>query len=471
MSDSEESGGGGHAAVSHTLNQASGEGSDNMASEALQMVKAIMQNGWPESKHRLPAAVTPYFHIRDELVVQDGLILRGDRVVIPKTLRKEMIEDLHAAHRGIESSLRRARESIYWPNMNSEVKDYISRCEICLTYSPHQQKEPLLSHEVPDRPWAKIAADLFQFENKQYLVTTDYYSNFFEVDRMYSTTSDAVIKKLKAHIARYGVPDEMVSDNGPQFAAEEFRVFAQRYGFRHTRTSPHYPQSNGKAESAVKQAKKILRMARASGNDFYLALLNVRNTPQEGYNTSPAQRMMSRSTRTTLPVSTSLLKPHMAKNSSESILQRQAKQRRHYDKGSKALQQLYEGDRVKIQPVTPGQKFWTDGRVVRQVRPRSYEVQADGKVYVRNRRHLRNYEPKEDVGPVVDPPGVQTGEMPTTTDDWEESISPKNHKGEGEPLPDNGDKEALPAHDNGEYRTRSGRVSVKPAKFNDFVMD
>ena len=286
---------------------------------------------------------------------------------------------------------------------------------------------------------------------------------------MYSTTSEAVIKKLKAHIARYGVPDEIVSDNGPQFAAEEFRVFAQRYGFRHTRTSPHYPQSNGKAESAVKQAKKILRMARASGNDLYLALLNVRNTPQEGHNTSPAQRMMSRSTRTTLPVSASLLKPRVAQNSSESILQRQAKQRRYYDTGSKALQQLHEGDRVKIQPVTPGQRFWADGSVVKQVRPRCYEVQTDGKVYDRNRGHLRNYEPKEDGGPAVDPPGV-TEEMPITTDK-EESISPKNHKGEGEPLPDNKDKEALPAHDYGEYRTRSGRVSVKPARFNDFVMD
>ena len=293
--------------------------------------------------------LTPYFHISDELVVQDGLILHGDRVVIPKALRKEMIEDLHAAHQEIESSLRRACESIFWPNMNSEVKDYISRCEICLAYTPHQQKEPLLSHEVPNRPWAKIAADLFQFENKDYLVTIDYYSNFFEVDHMYSTTSEAVIKKLKAHIARYGVPDEIVSDNGPQFAAEEFQVFAQSYGFKHTRTSPHYPQSN---ESAVKQAKKILRMARASGNDFYLALLNVRNTPQEGHNTSLAQRMMSRSTRTTLLVSASLLKPHRVHNLLESILQRQAKQQRYYDKGSKAVQQLHEGDNVKIQPVT-----------------------------------------------------------------------------------------------------------------------
>ena len=81
--------------------------------ETLQMVKAIIQDGWPENKHSLPLTVTPYFQIRDELVVQDGLILRGDRVVIPKALRTEMIEDLHAPHQGTESSLRRTRESIY----------------------------------------------------------------------------------------------------------------------------------------------------------------------------------------------------------------------------------------------------------------------------------------------------------------------------------------------------------------------
>lgn len=264
--------------------------------DVLQAVKAAIQRGWPESKSSLPAVVTPYFQFRDELVVHEGLILRGDRVFIPKTFRTKTIQDLHAAHQGIESTLRRAQESIYWPNMNNEVKDYISRCDTCLTYVPRQQKEPLLNHEVPYRPWAKVATDLFQFENKDYLVAVDYFSDFFEVIRLYSTTSETVIKKLKGHFARYGIPDEVISDNGSQFTAEDFRVFTQAYGFKHTCTSPHHPQSNGKAESAVKQAKKTLRMARVSGNDFYLALLNVWNTPQDEYNTSPAQRMMSRST-------------------------------------------------------------------------------------------------------------------------------------------------------------------------------
>ena len=391
--------------------------------EILQAVKAAIQCGWPECKSNLPATVTPYFPFRNELVVQDGLVLRGDRVVIPSTLRKEAIQDLHTAHQGIESTLRRTRGSIYWPNMNNEVKDYISRCEICLTYAPRQQKEPLLCHEVPDCPWTKVATDLFQLENKDYLVTIDYFSDFFEVDCLYSTTSETVIKKLKGHFARYRIPDEIISDNGPQFTAEEFRVFAQTYGFKHTCTSPHHHQFNGKAESAVKQAKKTLRMARVSGNDFYLALLNVRNTSQEGYNTSPAQRMMSRNTKTLFPVSVSLLKPHVAQNTMDSILKKQDKQQRYYNRGAKALEQLHQGDRVKLQPFTLGKKDWADGQVVKEVHPRSYEVQADGKAYIRNRRHLRKCEHIVDIEPPPESPVPEVPEEANTARDVAKGIS------------------------------------------------
>jgi len=166
---------------------------------------------------------------------------------------------------------------------------------------------------------AKVAIDLFQLRNKDYLVSVDYFSSFFEINQMYSTTSETVIKKLKGHFARYGIPDEFVSDNGPQFVSEEFGAFAQSYGFRHTCSSPQHHQSNGKVESAVKQAKKTLRMSRVNGNDFYLTLLDVRNTPQEGFHSSPAQRMMNRRTRMTLPVSTSLLKARVPENTMQSI--------------------------------------------------------------------------------------------------------------------------------------------------------
>ena len=145
-------------------------------------------------------------------------------------------------------------------------------------------------------------------------------------------------------------------------------------------------------------------MARVSNNDSYLALLNVRNTPQEGYNTSPAQRMMSRSTKTLLPVSTSLLKPHMVQNTMDTIVKKQAKQQHYYNRGAKTLEQLHKGDRVKLQPFTLGKKDWADGQVVKKVRPRSYEVQVDGKVYIRHQRHLRKYEHIEDIEPPAESP-------------------------------------------------------------------
>ena len=212
-------------------------------------------------------------------MVQDGLILRGDRLVIPKILWKKMMESLHASHQEIEATLRRARESMYWPSMNAEIKDYVKKCDLCCSIGPKQSKETLISHVVPDRPWAKIATDLFEFDGKGYLVTVDYFSNFFEIDRLYSTTTLSIIRKLKAQLARYGIPDEVISDQGPQFTSEEFKNFCILYEIKHSMSSPHYHQANGMAEAAVKQAKRILKVAKMSGRDPYLALLDLRNTP------------------------------------------------------------------------------------------------------------------------------------------------------------------------------------------------
>ncbi|XP_028410375.1 uncharacterized protein K02A2.6-like [Dendronephthya gigantea] len=235
--------------------------------ETLQALKKIVQSGWPETKVSLPEAITPYFHFRDELVIESGFILRGDRLIIPKSLRKVLLESLHASHQGIQSTLRRAREIVYWPNMNSEIKDYISKCDLCCSMGPKQLKETLICHDVPERPWAKIATDLFQFESKDYMITVDYFSNFFEIDRLPNTSARTVIGKIKAHVSRYGIPDEVVSDQGPQFTSQEFQEFVSNYGIRHVMSSPHFHQSNGKAEAAVKQAKRALRVAKLTGRD------------------------------------------------------------------------------------------------------------------------------------------------------------------------------------------------------------
>ena len=159
----------------------------------------IIQAGWPEKKNGFDPALVHYFHVRDELTVEEGVVLRGERIVIPKSLRKETLEELHTAHQGVESTWRRAHESIYWPHMNRDIKEHISRCEMCTTFPTRQPKEPPLNYEVPNRPWEKIGTDLFQFGGKHYLVTVDYFSNFLETDYLSSTRLPTHKEVKKSH--------------------------------------------------------------------------------------------------------------------------------------------------------------------------------------------------------------------------------------------------------------------------------
>lgn len=110
----------------------------------------------------------------------------------------------------------------------------------------------MICNEVLSRPWERVAIDLFQLEHKDYIVTVDCYSNFFEIDQLSTKTAKAVIRKVKAHFARHGIPDQVISDNGQPFASREFEEFARAYSFEHATSSPTYPQSNGKAENTCK---------------------------------------------------------------------------------------------------------------------------------------------------------------------------------------------------------------------------
>ena len=114
---------------------------------------------------------------------------------------------VHSSHMGITGCQRRMREALYWPSSNREFKDFMSKCDICMKHRDAQQKEPLMQHEVINRPWAKLGVDLCEHDGRQLLVVVDYYSNFPEVDRLRETTSKAIIKSLSIIFARYGVPD------------------------------------------------------------------------------------------------------------------------------------------------------------------------------------------------------------------------------------------------------------------------
>ena len=126
-----------------------------------------------------------------------------------------MLDRVHYAHIGMNGCLRRAKECIYWPGMDAEIREYVSRCSTCRSVDVKQLKESLISHTFPLRPWAKVGTDIFHFQDYEYLMTVDYYSSFVEDDCLENVTSKEVIKCLKRHFSRYGILDTVVSDNGP----------------------------------------------------------------------------------------------------------------------------------------------------------------------------------------------------------------------------------------------------------------
>ena len=141
---------------------------------------------------------------------------------------------------------------------------------------------------LPDYPWQVIGSDLFQVKNDQYLLTADYFSRYPEVIKLTSTTSAAVIVALKRQFARFGIPEIVRSDNGPQYDSAEFADFAKEYGFTNQTSSSGFPQSNSFVERMVKTVKKLLQQS----DDPCLALLTFRSTPLPWCNLIPAELLM-----------------------------------------------------------------------------------------------------------------------------------------------------------------------------------
>jgi hypothetical protein len=150
-------------------------------------------NGCPEDKNLLPNDVMPYYQYRAELSVVDGLVFKGERLIIPSSMWKEIKEKIHQGHMGIEKCKVRARQVVFRPGINAEITEIVSRCPACIKYQEAQKKQPLKPYDVPAEPWYKVVMDLATYKNKDYLVIVDYFSNYPGVCPMANTRSSAII--------------------------------------------------------------------------------------------------------------------------------------------------------------------------------------------------------------------------------------------------------------------------------------
>ena len=223
---------------------------------ALGVVHQLTYHGWPKERRKVPRIARHYWDFRDELTTDDGLLLKGPRIVIPAELRETYLRRLHEGHLSAKKVQENAKYHVYWPGWEADIADYTMRCQECIKQS-RPAKESLQPHDIPDGPWTKLGINYFNFKGKSYILICDYFSKF---PFMYTskTSWDSLQDRLIDLFASKGFPDKIVTDNGPPFNSQEFNSCLSKHGIKHTTSSPHYPQSNDFIERQTQTMKNMM---------------------------------------------------------------------------------------------------------------------------------------------------------------------------------------------------------------------
>ena len=245
--------------------------------------------------------------------------------MVSTSLRRSVLESIHDGHFGIVKCLERsqAKNSVYWPWYVHDIEDKVASCSRCQEGRNENPRLPYTPHPIPLYPYQKVGMDMFELDGIPYLLSVDYYSKWIVVTKLDYTRSRDIMKTMYEQFANFGVPEEVISDNGPQFACADFRRLADTLGFRHVTSSPGYPSSNGQAERSIQMAKKTTRKMFADGLSLPDVLRALRTTPigdgLRALRTTPigdglpplAELLQSRQLRTQLPVNRKTLEPHV----------------------------------------------------------------------------------------------------------------------------------------------------------------
>ena len=395
-------------------------------------LRDLIITGWPDTFKQVPKPLQPYWSYRDELSVEDGVILKGsEQVLIPLAMQEYILGALHAGHQGRDKCRLRARSSVYWSNINQDIEHFVAKCSVCQEEARSQSREPLEQRDTPPCAWHTISADFFSLHGKEYLLVADHYSKFTFCRQMpWDCSSKATQEYLKELFAMHGIPETLYSDNGPQFSAFSFKEFCKEWGLQHKTSSPHYPQSNGFIESMVKTVKGTLKKAHKDRIDPYMSLLCLHTTPISSSLPSPMELLVGRKAKSNLPVT--MRNPLPNRESIYSALEsRKFNQKQHYDTTARAeLPTLSLGQPVRIQDQHSG--TWTVAKVVEKcVEPRSYVIETpNGAQIRRNRKHIKEipepYKPADCLSQVGKRITFANNEQPESTSATEQA-QPSDH--------------------------------------------
>ena len=339
----------------------------------LAKIKTYVQQGrWPSGSNSDPET-QPYWRRKDELSLEDGCLLWGQRVIVPPRLREKVLSELHETHPGICRTKALARQYVWWPRIDDDLESLVKKCAVCQQSRPNPPAAPLHPWEWPHEPWTRIHADYAgPFMGRMFLVIVDSHTKWMEVHITGNSTAQTTIDKMRTTFAALGIPEQVVSDNGPAFKSEEFKEFLRKNCVRHSMTSPYHPASNGLAERAVQTLKSGLKKMRDGNLETRLArfLFWYRTTPHATTGVSPAELLFGRRLRSPLDK----LKPELSRN----VRHRQENQKSNHDYHAKE-RDISPGCTVYAKNFGRG-KPWLSGVVEEEKGPVSFMIKlSDGR--------------------------------------------------------------------------------------------
>ena len=353
--------------------------------ETLQHVmQRVLTASWSECK----SIEEPYYMVRDQLTVVDGVLMLKNRYVIPESLRTAVLKLAHEGHPGTDAFLDSLKSRVWWPRITKDANLFAERCSVCYRRRRNQPSE-LLPSEI-EGIWQKLAIDLVTIEGQHFCSVIDYGSRWPEILHLNITTTSAVIERLMELFARFGLPRSIVSDWGPQFASEEFGTFLKQLGVVHTKSSPRYARSNGMVERLHRVIKE-----RVAGLPQHLklnvrlqqVLFDIRNSRHRMLGTSPGQALFSRALQTRVPEH---IDPRFVELQHQMSAKAQMAMAHDSRRGVGPLSPLQSGEPVLLQDgyYNPRKKW----RVVAQ-HGRQVAVTDGCRIVLRNRQHVREFGP------------------------------------------------------------------------------
>ena len=325
------------------------------------------------------------------LAINDDLITLGDRILVPKNARKDILNGLHTSHLGRNKTIALARTLYYWKNMAKDIEQLVEQCEKCQQHARFQQKETL-KQTFAKGPMHMNSADLAQYAGKDYLVHADRYSNFLWIYRMKDTSSNSVTNALWSTFYQMGFPNYLRTDNGPQFVSRQFIEKCTDNNIELEVSDPYYPVSNGHAEKMVGVAKSLIK--KAENMEELRRMLQVYNsTPSVTTGVSPAEMLMGRKIRTNLPMveRPGFIPMETIRRAERRKSNKDVQTKMHYDKSARNLSKLEVGTRVRIYNHKTSRWDMKGTIVMRDAKTdRSYRILTTNDVFIfRNRRYIK----------------------------------------------------------------------------------